>query len=534
MCTAIRELSLFRLYVLFISLLLLSFLCTCTIDLLAEVLNITNARIYKVQTYLLPRESLSYDIIANKSGYLVFRLHFYAEENIVQSISIALLSNSGKRLQCNFIRGMNNIYGWCPLEQGCYTFVIRNGLEQVIPVNGYILMFTQYDPRLVARIRAEVYGQRNFPEPVGIVDYGIYLRNNNSVQCYNYTTKEVLGVIYIDKLDGYSMNRQSYVKPGEFSIQLNLHVKALHGAREYILWIQNVLNIKSTKNSLLYRISAEVHNITTFGRSTIDPQVVKGNGSVEKWRTPIGIVQIYRYIDPKWRLVTKPLKPCILLLHVKILDNNSVLFAHGYFVNGSILSYKIHDILTLQGYEDLVIVVDGCVFIGKPLNIEFVIGGRDANYNIFVAKDLDMKLLLLVKDNTHWKIPLSAWSVGTATMEKALNIDSTLKNIGIANLVAIKGTPEVRQLWRLVTPLRLKALNIYIVKSIDGSVNVTIDPSVLNKSELLNRYDIGPATINILREKRSLRYLLYIAAIVGLISLIIAIILKKKGYKRIR
>ena len=517
----------FRLYGLFILLLLLLFLCSTT-SLLAEELNVANTRIYKVQTYLPPQGSLSYNITTVERGYLVFHLHFNARENVVQSVSITLLSDSGKRLQCNFINEMNSIYGWCPLEQGCYTFVIRNGLEQGIPINGYILMFTQYDPRLPARIRAEVYERRNLPESVGIVDYGVYLREDNRVQCYSYTTKEVLGVIYIDKLDGYSVSRQGDMKPGEISIQLNLYVKALHGTREHILWIQNVFNLKSTRNSLLYRINAEVHNVTTFGRSIIDPNVVKGNGSIEKWRTPIGIVQIYRYIDPKWRLITKPLKPCVLLLHVKILGN-SILFAHGYFVNGSTFLYKIHDVVTLEGYEDLVIVVNGRKFIGKPLNIELVIGGRDANYNTFIAKDIDMKLLLLVKDGTYWKIPLSAWSVGTATMEKAYNVDSTLKSVGIASLVTAKAAPEVRQLWRLVTPLKFKALNIFIVESVNGSIDVTMDPSALNRSELLGRYDVGPIIINVLRKKAlSSQYLLYIVATIGLASLIIAIIFKKR------
>mgnify|MGYP000047012196 CR=1 FL=1 len=189
---------------------------------------------------------------------------------LVTALSINLLRGHEEYTQYYCIKSANDVYGWSRLKPRSYRFIISNSIEKAIPVYGYILLFRNYDPRLPRLIDEKIYGKKNSPAPVGIADYSVYIdKETNQLVCYRYSTKEVVGIAYISKLDGYSVNPYSKDrKLGELSLQLNLIVeaRALDG-KLHILWIQNIYVLRNCSNALYYRIDDEVQNITVLAET---------------------------------------------------------------------------------------------------------------------------------------------------------------------------------------------------------------------------------------------------------------------------
>jgi len=287
-------------------------------------------------------------------------------------------------------------------------------------------------------------------------------------------------------------------KLGELSLQLNLIVeaRALDG-KLHILWIQNIYVLRNYSNALYYRIDDEVQNITVFGRNIIDPNSIRGRGNVISY----GEAKVYQYYNGSWKPIAKLFKPALLFLHVKV-DGNKIYFAHGYFVDESNQSYEVHDEVVLTGYKDLNIVVDGCNFIGKPLDMELVIGGRDVNYRLFVANNIDMKLALLIK-NTTWVPPPVAWSIGLSPAEKALNVASDLDYSVAARLT--KGVPKAKQIWSKVisSEISLPKLELYIIRYSNGTSSIRVAPISASEELRAEGADkVGPLSIVLIQGRK--------------------------------
>jgi len=294
-----------------------------------------------------------------------------------------------------------------------------------------------------------------------------------------------------------------------------------------MLWIQNIFVLKASNEALFYRIDDEVHNVTVFGKNIVNPNIVKGRGKVVSFAG----ASIYQHYDTAWRLLNKPFKPVLLLLHVKI-DGNRIVFAHGYFIGKDKYFYEDHDMVTLDGYRDLEIVVNGCRFMGKPIDMEFVIGGRDAIYNVFVADDLDVRLTLLTKSNDTWTTPLSAWSIGTATMEKVYNIESTPSNTAVASLG--KRFSEAKQLWsvNVSSKIYLHQPTIYLITLRNGTTFYLKPVEVLKNLEPEDTYKVGSLLVTLFQQKEGVsipyQYVAIFAIIIALIMFIIVYMYKLK------
>ena len=483
---------------------------------------VSERELYKVQANIPPKGTVEYNIAVDKSSYIVFRISLIATEDLSKAISINLLRDHEECTQYYCIKGANNVYGWSRLKPGSYRLIISNSIKKTIPVYGYILLFRSYDPRLPRLINEKIYGVKNNPVSVGIADYGVYIdKETNQLVCYRYLTKEVVGIAYINKLDGYSLNPYNKDKKlGELSLQLNLIVEArtLDG-KLHTLWIQNIYVLRNYSNALYYRIDDEVQNITVFGRNIIDPNTIEGKGKIISY----GQARVYQYYDRDWRSIAEPFKPALLFLHVKV-DDNKIYFAHGYFVGESNHFYEIQDEVVLTGYKDLNIVVDGCNFTGKPLDMELIIGGRDANYRLFVVNNIDMRLTLLIMNST-WVPPPAAWSIGVSPIEKALNVASDLDHSVVARL--IKGEPEAKQLWSKNVPLKisLPKLELYIVRFSNETSSVRVTPiSTLEGLRAEGTHKVGPLSITLIQEKRTNRIVSYYHYIVfGLIATLITV-----------
>ena len=490
--------------------------------------------LYKVQAVVLPKGNAEYDISVDESSYMVFRMKLNTTEDFSEAVSINLLRDHKEYTQRYYIKDANNIYGWARLKPGNYKLVISNSIEKAISVYGYVLLFRNYDPRLPRLVDEKIYGIKNAPVPVGIVDYGVYIdKETDQLVCYRYSTKEVIGIAYINKLDGYSLNPYNRdIKPGELSLQLNLNVKArAPNGKLHTLWIQNIYVLKRHGDALYYRIDDEVHNITVFGRNIVDPNSVKGKGEV----TPYKQVQVYQYYDRDWEPVAKPFKPTLLLLHVK-LDGNKIYFAHGYFVDENNYFYEVQDEVVLVRYEDLDIVVDGCSYMGKPINMELVIGGRDHYYRLFVANEIDMRLALLIKNNT-WVSPPSTWTIGTSSAEKTYNVASELDQPIVARLV--KGVSEVEQLWskHVSSKFSLPQLELCIVRFSNGTSSIRVMPtSGLEGFRIEGIYKVGPLSITLMQEEKLgsitsyYRYIVF-GVVVLVVVVVSAILLRRKKKK---
>ena len=485
---------------------------------------VSERELYKVQANIPPKGTVEYNIAVDKSSYIVFRISLIATEDLSKAISINLLRDHEECTQYYCIKGANNVYGWSRLKPGSYRLIISNSIKKTIPVYGYILLFRSYDPRLPRLINEKIYGVKNNPVSVGIADYGVYIdKETNQLVCYRYLTKEVVGIAYINKLDGYSLNPYNKDKKlGELSLQLNLIVEArtLDG-KLHTLWIQNIYVLKNHSNALYYRIDDEVQNITVFGRNIIDPHTVSGRGKV----TPYEGALVYQYYDENWKPLSKPFKPTLLLLYVKV-NGNKIYFAHGYFVNENDYFYEVQDEVVLTGYKDLNIVVDGCNFIGKPLDMELIIGGRDANYRLFVANNIDARLALLIK-NATWVPPPATWTIGASPIEKALNVASDLDHSVVARI--IKGEPKAKQLWSkdFSSKISLPKLELYIVIFSNGTSSIHVIPiSALEELRAKETYKIGPLSITLLQEKKTNVFAPYYYIVFGLaVALIVTAVL---------
>ena len=496
---------------------------------------ISERELYKVQASIPPKGTVEYNIAVDKSSYIVFRISLIAAEDLSKTISINLLRDHEEYTQYYCIKGANNVYGWSRLKPGNYRLIISNSIEKTIPVYGYILLFRSYDPRLPRLINEKIYGIKNSPVPVGIADYGIYIdKETNQLVCYRYLTKEVVGIAYINKLDGYSVNPYNKDrKLGELSLQLNLIVEArtLDG-KLHTLWIQNIYVLKNYSNALYYRIDDEVQNITVFGRNIIDPRAISGRGKV----TPYEGALVYQYYDENWKPLSKPFKPTLLLLYVKV-NGNKIYFAHGYFVNENDYFYEVQDEVVLTGYKDLNIVVDGCNFIGKPLDMELVIGGRDANYRLFVVNNIDMRLALLIK-NATWVPSPATWTIGTSPIEKVLNVASDLDHSVVARL--IKGELEAKQLWSkdFSSKVSLPKLELYVARFFNGTSSICVTPITVTEGlRAEGTYEVGPLSIMLMQEKKTdmltsyLYYIVFGITAALIVTAVLAILLRRKRKK---
>jgi len=492
-------------------------------------LEITGEGLFRIKTIVLPKESVEYNIIVNEDKYMVFRIRLVGTEDFSKAVSVNLLKGHKRYTRYYFFKSTNDICGWSRLEPGNYKLRIENTIGKEIPIYGYIVLFKNYDPRLPQLINEKIYGITNVPVPVGIADYGVYInKENNQLVCYRYSTKEVIGVAYLNELDGYSINPYNKdKKPGELSLQLNLVVETnVLDNRKHILWIQNIYVLKKSDNTLYYRINDEVHNITIFGKDIVDAKSIRGKGNVISY----GLIKAYQYCDKDWRLITKPFKPVLLLLHVKV-SGNKIYFAHGYFVDKNNRFYEVHDEVVLTKYKDLNIVVNGYEFIGTPLNMELVIGGRDSYYKLFVANSIDIKLTLLINNNVMWVPPPATWTVGKSTMEKALNVASILDYSVVVKLV--RGEPKVKQLWSkdISSKISLLKPELYIVKLSNGTSSISVMPLVfLKEMRAEETYKVGSLSIVVLQEERTGIFTsCYYYVIAGLIiALFIIMLLRQK------
>jgi len=483
---------------------------------------IIGGELYKIQTNIPPKGAVEYNITVDESNYIVFRISLIGTGDFSKALSINLLRGHEEYTQYYCIKGTNNVYGWSRLKPGSYRFIIFNTIEKAIPIYGYIILFRNYDPRIPRLIDEKIYGIRNSPAFVGIADYGVYIdKETNQLICYRYLTKEVIGIAYINKLDGYSVNPYNKDrKSSELSLQLNLIVeaRALNG-KLHTLWIQNIYVLRNYSNALYYRIDDEVQNITVFGRNITDPNSIEGRGKIISYRQ----ARVYQYYDRDWRSIAESFKPALLFLHVKV-DGNKIYFAHGYFVDESNHFYEMQDEVVLTGYKDLNIVVDACNFTGKPLNMELIIGGRDANYRLFAVNNIDMRLALLIK-NTTWVPPPAAWTIGASPIEKTLNVARDLDHSVVARL--IKGEPEAKQLWSKNVPLKisLPKLELYIVRFSNETSSVRVTPiSTLEGLRAEGTHKVGPLSITLIQEKRTNRIVSYYHYIVfGLIATLITV-----------
>ena len=160
--------------------------------------------IIKVQGIIQSKGSLNYNISVKEHGthYLIYRISIIP--SLLKGIEVCLEEHGmiNKSLSSlYYFKLRNDIIGWGKLTSGNYVFKISNFNSENVTAFGYIVLFRVYDPRLLEEVDKNIYGIVRVPRSVGIVDYGVFLDRQGVIHCYNYTTNEVLGIIYINKFD---------------------------------------------------------------------------------------------------------------------------------------------------------------------------------------------------------------------------------------------------------------------------------------------------------------------------------------------
>jgi len=127
--------------------------------------------------------------------------------------------------------------------------------------------------------------------------------------------------------------------------------------------------------------------------------------------------------------------------------------------------------------------------------MELIIGGKDTNYRLFVANNIDVRLALLIK-NAIWVPPPATWSIGASPIEKALNVASDLDLSVVARI--IKGEPKSKQLWSkdFSSKVSLPKLELHIARFFNGTSSIRVTPiTVTEELRAEGTYELGPLSI---------------------------------------
>jgi len=119
------------------------------------------------------------------------------------------------------------------------------------------------------------------PAPVGIADFGI-----GPSGPYSYSTNSSLGVVSIDSLSTKNATGYPWL-----SIQQNVVLEFTSGGQKYYYWVQNVIFLISTNNTVYF--VDNVWNFTSLA-APLSQAAISGDGNVSKY----GGRSYYAYIAP--------------------------------------------------------------------------------------------------------------------------------------------------------------------------------------------------------------------------------------------
>ncbi|MEM3599787.1 MAG: thermopsin family protease [Fervidicoccaceae archaeon] len=311
---------------------------------------------------------------------------------------------------------------------------------------GYISVELCGSPAVAAWINGNIkatISQLGSIAPVGVVDYGVTSLSGEAF-FYSIRTNSVRGIVNItnppSSISYYANGTAAF--PG-FSIQLNafLVVDLADGKRQ-IYWLQNCLNWKSSYGSMLGYID-NIWNATSTPSQFSQGRIVGNGGTYWYWG---GGEQYYAYG-----------KEGTIAFGTHDLTISTALKGSSIIVN-FILDGKVYDSVLIEPYAPAnraEIYIDPSIktSYGTPLDLELVFAGYSAEEPIAVLSGGSIELSLYYNLSGSWIPPLAAWSIGTATYERA-----RANSIAIFphSAAVLPGNAEAYQLWSssviVVTP----------------------------------------------------------------------------------
>ncbi|QOJ79145.1 thermopsin family protease [Infirmifilum lucidum] len=295
--------------------------------------------------------------------------------------------------------------------------------------------------------------------PTGIADFGIALVNGTyTVYSYNFSGARAEVSFSPDfRAVSYSY---PYSTRG-FSVQLNLNLKvATKAGSQQVYWVQEVL-IASESGVF---VNINIWNTTVVSREQVcslaqlNPYRVSGKGYVRHYSGEQGgcAGDVYVYAAAQTPFAAR------VSLEVGV-ETTGDSVRVSFYRDGSLVDSVI--ITPSGGVSWAGFVVEPLLWEWAPLNAELVVAGQSSRYPVAVVESGSVTLKLIYLREGRWAVPVSAWSVGGNTYERAV---AGLQQVGGASVTVGRGEPRVFQAWLFLVTIRTP-LGVFYSTSLDIS-----------------------------------------------------------------
>ena len=340
----------------------------------------------------------------------------------------------------------------------------------------YLVLCTDEDTEIHGNLRNNSIGilktyfpihllkNKEYPVPVGIVDYGI-VEKNNYLFVYSYKTKGFIGLVRIKEL--YAIN-ESYPRDYRYSVdfQLNSWLIVEKEGEIHYYWVQNSI-ILDTKDETLYFLT-NIWNMTNEDSNICEGCIIgKGNLKLVEYSNFTKSIYI-SHSDVYYLSYFND-----ILFGYEINTKNQEKLCIDFFFFDENGNKKIFDSACFENYDNAnaYFYVSGGGFDNKPLNVELVITGPGDEYTTVNVEKIDVEMALFTSNLDY--VP-SAYNFGYCTAENVNNVK--FDNI-YNNFIAFKtGQDEFRLIYEKINEVIERPL--YRVDVIDKE-------SILNRTMVI-------------------------------------------------
>ncbi len=295
--------------------------------------------------------------------------------------------------------------------------------------------------------------------PTGIADFGIALANGTYIAySYNFSGARA-EVSFSPDFRAISYN-YPYSTSG-FSVQLNLNLKVVTKAGlQQVYWVQEVLI--ASDSGMFVNINIWNTTVISTGQACslaqLNPYRVSGKGYVRHYSGGQGgcAGDVYVYAAAQTPFATR-----VGLEVTAEAAGDSVKVS--FYRDGALVDSV--SIAPSGGASWAGFVVEPLLWEWAPLNAELVVAGQSSRYPVAVIESGSATLKLMYLREGRWVAPVSAWSVGGNTYERAV---AGLRQVGEASVAVGRGEPRLFQAWFSLVTIRTP-LGVFYSMSLDIS-----------------------------------------------------------------
>lgn len=281
--------------------------------------------------------------------------------------------------------------------------------------------------------------------PVGIVDNGLsFINGTYATYSYDFSAARA-EVEFSPNFRSTSYDYPRYTTGSSVQLNLNLQVVTIQGSLQFY-WVQEVLIIEGDKTYT----SINIWNMTRILKdeactlSPLSPAAITGNGIVRYYEGTRGgcAGYLYGYAEPS----LKPLGATTLEVHVTVAAGKVQI---RFLRDGSLVDFVT--ISPSQGASYASFTVKPLLWEWSPIDAELVFAGKSGDYPVALLSSGSMKLHLSYLRNNQWFEPVTAWSVGGNTFERAVAVSLSSQP---GTVTVSPGSPKMHLLWSSLVAIK--------------------------------------------------------------------------------